>query len=199
MLFALSSVCLRPGVGDHADTVNLDEYGIEKNLRTQGDKYKKEALDLLSRGISIEQTLDRKGIYGKGGDDLQKDPMAAYGLSRPTKRIKAFISHTWDATDAAGKSPSAIAADRLNHADNTTKAVSLVAVAWSHAVPCSPCPAGGLSCSPQSNGLHARFALSTPFPLALPSSLALLRSCGTSSLRSCSSRCSSARSSSSLA
>jgi len=112
-----------PGVGDHADTANLDEYGIEKNLLTQGDKHKKEALDLLTRGISIEQTLDRKGIYGKGGDDLQKDPMAAYGLSRPTKRIKAFISHTWDATDAAGKSPSAIAADRLSHADNTTKAI----------------------------------------------------------------------------
>ena len=106
--------------GDFHDDQMKNANGLPENKLVAGKYHKEEALRLLTRGIDAHQMVDKNGIYKAGADDLQKDPLQYYSMSQPTKRIKAFISHTWDAKDF---NPSTVAADRAEHADKTTKAI----------------------------------------------------------------------------
>eukprot|EP00965_Chrysotila_dentata_P228552 6196666-Pleurochrysis_carterae.AAC.1 len=108
--------------GDYHDPDNLDEAGLPKNRLVEGEYHSTQALQLLTRAITMEAMLDKNGIFKKGGDDLQKDPKAAFAQSRPTRRIKAFMSHTWDAVDF---DPKRVLQNRAKHADDTTKAIMM--------------------------------------------------------------------------
>ncbi len=72
----------------------------------------------MARGISIDQMTDQNGVYLPGSDDLQQNPIHYFNMSRPTKHIKAFISHTWDAKDF---NPRTVGADRKSHATRHRK------------------------------------------------------------------------------
>ena len=89
-------------------------------MKPNENYHSKEALRLLKRGISALQMMDKEGIYKLGADDLQMDPMRYFAMSKPTERIKAFVSHTWDRKDF---DPKTVMDDRAQHADDTTKAM----------------------------------------------------------------------------
>eukprot|EP00967_Tisochrysis_lutea_P056563 scaffold71471_cov27-Tisochrysis_lutea.AAC.1 len=114
------------GDGDFHGDKRDKTTGLPINLLTKdGEKngksyFKKTALDLLTRGITMEKMLDPKGIYEKGAAQLQSDPHKYFSMSMPTKKIKAFISHTWESKDFNAKTN---ARDRAAHAEQTTKAI----------------------------------------------------------------------------
>ena len=102
------------------DTASTTESGLPGNRLVAGEFHSEEALRLLTRGISAQQLVDKNGIFRAGADDLQMNPMHFFGLSSATTRIKAFVSHTWD---AKGFDPRTVVEDRAEHADQTAKAL----------------------------------------------------------------------------
>lgn len=97
--------------------INLLVEGGEKDGKSY---HNKNALKLLTRGITMEKMLDPKGIYEKGAAQLQADPHKYFSVSMPTPRIKAFMSHTWEPNEYNARTN---ARDRAVHAEMTTKAI----------------------------------------------------------------------------
>ena len=105
-----------------ATTIN-EKSGLFSNKLVAGPHHKEKALALLTRGVSIWQMLDRKGLFRMGANDLQMDPVKFYNMSRPMPpgaKFKAFVSHTWDAKDF---NKDTIQDDRDDHGRMTTKAI----------------------------------------------------------------------------
>ena len=130
-----------PGSGKSLKDLSLaTKTGLKQNRLVKGKHHQPEALRLLTRGVSALQILDNKGIFTKGADDLQNDPMHYFNQSRPTnsksgykpekpRKFKAFLSHSWDAKDF---NPRTVEKDRAIHANNTTKAI-LWHIKYAHA------------------------------------------------------------------
>ena len=121
-----------PGSGKSLKDLSLaTKTGLKQNRLVKGKHHQPEALRLLTRGVSALQILDNKGIFTKGADDLQNDPMHYFNQSRPTnsksgykpekpRKFKAFLSHSWDAKNFNANT---VKHDRAVHANNTTKAI----------------------------------------------------------------------------